>query len=102
MTYRGADPKGQPRVPRAVRRESLGLIEADEPHRVLPPAPARGREPPPTPAGGPVDAYALVRAWSKARLNRDWANAARLLAELERLATRPRRKAAGGERDGLH
>jgi hypothetical protein len=57
-----------------------------------PPAPARG----PT-AKPATDAYQLVRAIATARLLRDWPTADKLLAELQRLAERPRR--TEGEHD---
>jgi len=79
---------------RAVRRQSEPI------------APKARHVPPPRPPAGPparpqIDAYELVHAWKSARLLRDWANAARLLAELERLATR-RKPRAGGEDDEPH
>jgi hypothetical protein len=82
------------RTPRVVRRESRDPRDADEPHRVVKPAP------PPTPAGGPVpalDAFTLLALWRRFRMLNDVTNAARILAELERLAERPRRKE--GEHD---
>ena len=42
------------RTPRVVRRESLGPLEADEPHRVVKPPP------PPPPAQPQIYAYMLV------------------------------------------
>lgn len=52
-----------------------------------------------TPAGGPVlDALTLLALWRRARMNGDRVTAAALLAELERLAERPRPR-AGGDRD---
>lgn len=60
--------------------------------------------PPPPSAPPPVpvlDALTLLHAWQRARMNGDGANAARILAELQRLAERPRRR-AGGERDEPH
>jgi hypothetical protein len=86
--------RGIHRVVCVVRRESLGPLEADEPHRVVkPPPPA---PPPPVPA---LDAYQLVRAITTARLMRDWPTADKLLGELQRLATRNPR--AGGEHDSI-
>jgi hypothetical protein len=69
---------------RAVRRSEPIAPKA---RHVPPPRPPAERRP-------AFDAYQLVRAWRTARLNRDWANAARLLAELEKLAERKPR--AGG------
>jgi hypothetical protein len=78
------------RTPRVVRRESLGPIEADEPHRVVKPAP-----PPPAPSVPVLDALTLLYSWRRARMNGDRTNAAALLAELERLAERPKRRTEG-------
>jgi hypothetical protein len=93
---------------RGIRRESLGPREADEPHRVLPPAPApitkNNKRYPitktnPGPTAKPaIDAYTLLKSWRRARMNGDRTNADKLLAELERLAERKRR--TEGEHDG--
>lgn len=78
---------------RGIRRESLGPREADEPHRVVKPAP-----PPSAPPAPALDALTLLYSWRRARMNGDRTNAAALLAELQRLAERPQR-CTGGEHD---
>jgi hypothetical protein len=78
-----------PRTPRIIRRASLDPRTADEPHRVVKPPP-----PQPVPA---LDAFTLLALWRRFRMLGDVANAARILAELERLAVRKPR--AGGDRD---
>jgi hypothetical protein len=83
------------RNPRRVKPWSGGPIP-DSDHRNA----CDMRPPPPAPALRPaLDAYELVGAWRWARLNRDWANAAALLAELERLARRPAPRAEGDRFD---
>lgn len=57
--------------------------------------PVRPRQPPPPPPA--LDAFTLLYSWRRARMNGDRANAAALLAELERLAERKRR--TEGEHD---
>ena len=74
---------------RVIRRQTEPI--PDEPHRVLPPQPPG--EPKPA-----LDAYVLIALWHRARLNRDLPTARALLAELERLAERPKPR-RGGERD---
>jgi hypothetical protein len=78
---------------KVVRRESLGPIESDAPHRV----------PPPQPPGEPkpaLDAYVLLALWKRARTRGDLPTARAWLAELERLAERPNPRAGGeGDRD---
>ncbi len=81
------------RVPQVIRSESRGPIVDHAPL-------ANRREPltppvPPTPAA--VDALELVRSWTKARMSGDWANAQRIMTELQRLAERPRPRAAEGQ-----
>jgi hypothetical protein len=74
---------------KVVRRPSEP-IEA-EAHRVLPPQPA----------GGPkhaLYAYVLIALWQRAKMLGDLPTARALLAELERLAERPKPR-RGGERD---
>lgn len=83
---------------KVVRRESLGPIESDAPHRVPPPQPPA--EPKPT-----LDAYVLIALWKCARMRGDLPTARALLSELERLAERPKPDPtrgvppAGGEGD---
>lgn len=75
---------------RAVRAHG-GPISDDAHHD----PPVRPQQPPlPVPA---LDALTLLFSWRRARMNGDRANADKLLAELERLAERPRRKE--GEHD---
>jgi len=50
--------------------------------------------------GSQPDAFELVREITKARLLQDWPTAERLLAELQRLAERPKRRAGGEQDDG--
>ncbi len=69
------------RTPRVVRRASLGPLEADEPHRVVKPAPPSS---PPA-----LDAFTLLGLWRRFRMIGDYGNATRILTELEKLAERP-------------
>ena len=88
------------RTPRVVRPASLGPREADNAHHVLPP------QPPSAPPA--LDAFTLLALWRRFQMVGDVGNAARILNELQRLATRrtPRAEgehddAAGGEHDSI-
>jgi len=83
------------RKPSPVRRQSLGPLEDDEPHCVPPPTA------PVPPAKPQIDAYKLVDLWRRARMVGDVANERCIMAELERLATRPKTR-TGGEHNEQH
>lgn len=83
QSYRAIKPSGGPIPDDRRHNQDVAAIRP-------PPAP-----PPPVPV---LDAITLLYSWRRARMNGDRANAAALLAELERLAERPKRR-AGGEHD---